>query len=51
MFALATMMIGTLMYGWLVAVIASTVSNSEAAIVGFSNALQSTKTYLEVHAV
>lgn len=51
LFALATMVIGTLMYGWLVAVIASTVSNSEAAIVSFTNAIQSTKQYLLVHSV
>ncbi|XP_076825494.1 uncharacterized protein LOC143471047 [Clavelina lepadiformis] len=51
MFALITMIIGTVMYGWLVAVIASTVSNSEAAEVSFHNSMLATKEYLLVHAV
>lgn len=51
MFALITMIIGTLLYGWLIAVIASTVSNSEAAIVSFMNSIESTKQYLQVHGV
>nr|XP_018667906.1 uncharacterized protein LOC100185773 [Ciona intestinalis] len=51
MFALGTMIIGTVMYGWLVAVIASTVSNSEAAEVSFRNSMLATKQYLVVHAV
>jgi CRP-like cAMP-binding protein len=39
------------MYGWIIAVIASTVSNNEAAEVSYRNKLEDTKRYLKVHDV
>ena len=45
------MIVGTIMYGWLVAVIASTISNNETAIVKFKIAMLDLKNYLSVHEV
>ena len=39
------------MYGWLVAVIASTISNNDAFIVTFRNSMLDTRRYLSVHEV
>ena len=39
------------MYGWLVAVIASTVANNDTFIVAFRNSMLDTKKYLTVHEV
>lgn len=50
-FALTTMIMGTVMYGWLVAVVASTLANSGAAAASFRNTMVVTKQFLAVHDV
>lgn len=49
--ALSTMIVGTIMYGWLVAVIASTISNNETALVKFRISMLDLKNYLTLHGV
>lgn len=45
------MLVGTLLYGWVIAVVASTVSNNGTAESLYNNKLQDTKAYLTVHNV
>jgi len=45
------MIAGTVMYGWLVAVMAATLSNTQAAAASFRNSMIVTKHFLSVHEV
>jgi len=50
-FAIGTMLAGTVMYGWLVATIASALSNSMAASQSFCNSVLIAKHYFAINDV